>query len=782
MDSFILRGTIPVPKGTYDGTGKQPFGVVDTDGETYGAQAEIVSRYPDDADGADVVEVLARVTRGSASPGSPVQYKVVLAEHDAQPDPGAAGTEDLKNGPLAIPTSVQALLNDLQSIEIRSHDVFGNEYKTWPLNDAGEETLTRYGEHMAQMRVAQVLAPNPPKLGATGTLYHFFTAHSYVATMNSEEIVLLDLRITNADSGSDKTTFVDDPNDKVYFKDLEIMVPNGWVVVQDYDDPFWGNAYNEGVKTVQPVVKPLSGGKMHVIPWGGQFHRRLAIAKIGLETRARDYLQGDNLGFCVRGVDPDEGHTYWSWWNPATARYFPQSHLLPIFDHMGKGSIKSSVRSDRDMVQGHLENGTDTGGQYPFQSGVLGWAHPYGVSYGGMTGGAEIIMFDGMRTAWAATPAGFELARIMHRMHTDRMPNALYDLDGQPATVTDWIKQSGSTKYVPFWHFMKPDLSSGDPFGVKDALQFQIQYVNANNLKPSYEGQLLSFDPHDYQHFIRYTHSAKVLAWLANDSVAIDDLRMQAENFRLSYHTNYNSASGLAQPTGLRWDQDYVIQHPASGFRWGRGEGWGVDCTNAAYATSPPEWRAARLGWYDMVADLVNDGQGSCNGFLQANINPKFVGGKYRARQAIEHYIMENAILGMVETVYRGKDSATTAMLEDVLEDSYYAGIGPMAWWPGQNGPYQYTAVAPKDEFQPIWCSAAQIPGDGYTAYVEAYQNPSNFAYGYNLTQDQTFLNFASTQFGNPTSLLNKLENDGLTNIGNKAGLLALMQHLNGDF
>ena len=36
-----------------------------------------------------------------------------------------------------------------------------------------------------------------------------------------------------------------------------------------------------------------------------------------------------------------------------------------------------------------IENGTGTGA-YPITAPVLGWGHPYGVSYGGMTSGLEI--------------------------------------------------------------------------------------------------------------------------------------------------------------------------------------------------------------------------------------------------------------------------------------------------------------------------------------------------------------------------------------------------------
>ena len=64
VNEFTLRGTVPVPKGTFPRSdGKIPFAVKDFDGTLVPAQVERVSSYPRYADGADVVEVLARVHR-----------------------------------------------------------------------------------------------------------------------------------------------------------------------------------------------------------------------------------------------------------------------------------------------------------------------------------------------------------------------------------------------------------------------------------------------------------------------------------------------------------------------------------------------------------------------------------------------------------------------------------------------------------------------------------------------------------------------------------------------
>jgi hypothetical protein len=54
--TFILHGTLPLPEHVFpNGDGTDAFQVVDSNGVVVTAQTEIVSRYPNSADGADVV-------------------------------------------------------------------------------------------------------------------------------------------------------------------------------------------------------------------------------------------------------------------------------------------------------------------------------------------------------------------------------------------------------------------------------------------------------------------------------------------------------------------------------------------------------------------------------------------------------------------------------------------------------------------------------------------------------------------------------------------------------
>ena len=610
--SFLLHGTLPLPTGTWtqpDTVG--PLRVRDHDGSLVTTQTEVVSRYPSMHDGVDVAEILALVhAPPGLSAGDRTTYDVIYSPHGVNPPP-AASIAGLLDGPVQVPAGVRDLLSDPGGLVLQATDVFGNTYTSLPLDGSGTQELLRHGPVQSELRIAQTLMPTTTVPGPTGTLPHHLGVHVYVKVTSGDEVVGLDVRMHNAHSGVDPSDPRDDPLDTVYFKNIQIYVPSHWAVVQDYFDPFLSLPAPVGTYTQYPLVRANGDGTVHSMEWQAQFHRRLAIARPGEVDVAQADLRGAGLGFARKGKSP-AGKPLWSWWSGKTARWFPQSHVLPNLGHVGAAAIRAGLAGELGHVQGHLEAGT-ADFTYPIDSPVLGHAHPYGVAYGGMTSGNEIFLYDGLRTVWSASMEGYRLARIVHRMHSDRMPSALYDADGSPSGVDDWVVQ-GSPDYVPFDHFMTPHLTSSDPFGVWKAPTFHKDYVENNGLLAHHALDLEGFDPHDFQHLIRYTRSAKVLTWLANDSLAKDDLRMQAENFHLSYHSNVNGAGGYVQPTGLRWDQDHVRNYPGTGFTFGRGEAWGLDCAVAAYATSSESWRARNRPWLDEVAQVLADGQSTCSG------------------------------------------------------------------------------------------------------------------------------------------------------------------------
>ncbi|HEX6883409.1 MAG TPA: hypothetical protein VF530_08505 [Planctomycetota bacterium] len=775
FSEFMLRGTLPVPRGLYPRLdGKNPFAIADHDGTPRYAQVEIVSRYPSAADGADVVELIAIVHRDPAlAPGTPLSYRVLYSSTLAMNPP---------LGPSGVPSEVNQLILDPTGIEIAAQDCFGNRYVSRPLQPTPYKVLHR-GPIQAEVSYHQDMLPEVEIVGST--LPHLLGVHHYLSWFSDRSQIGLDLRFHNAHDGHDPATKLDDPLDKLYFRSLEISLPADWTLQQDFADPSFGNERVVGGRRIFDLVAPNADGTMHVIRWGGQFHRRLMLspARSGSMERARAYLDGAGRAFCRRGTN-DVGVDYWSWWNPETARYFPQRHLLPLLDHLTPAALENRLASDLGFLVTRLASGRGVG-DYPMASDRLGWGHPYGVAYGGMTSGQEIFCFDGILAATLASPDGFRLYSALHRMQTDRQPNALFQLGGEPSSVEEWLVENGDRDYVPFEHFVVPLVfgSRPDPFGVRSAPRFQADYVAANGLVPAYEAQHLGFDPHDHQHFIRYTRAAKVLAWLANDSLAADDLRLQAENFHLTFHPHYNGPFGSVQQSGMLAKQQYVAAYPNQGFPYGRGEAWGLDCVLAAYSTGELAWRERKLPWILQQAELLSTGQAACSGFVQAYVSNKAVNGLYQARQMIEQSITENTLVGLYESVLNQAQPAHAAMALDVLRASLRAFISEMAWFPGESGPWRYTGVGPLDPSLPPWCSRTEMPADAWTVGDrETFQDWSSFAYGYLLTGDSAFLRKAQVQIGAPdfAGLAARLDSAGQANLENLAALMALVQRLQG--
>lgn len=775
IDNFVLRATVPLPTGVYPGAANtSPFAIVNPDGGLVPAQTEIVSRYALAADGADVVELIAVVERdGAIATGQQTFYDVVLADHFNPDAPATVGElADIADDNPFIPASVSSLLATPGQVRVVAYDVFGNRYSTDLFHGYNDAQWKKYGHTMGQVRAHGILLPESPSSGPTGTLPHLFGVHAYVSAWAGEELVGLDLRIHNGFDGHDTGDPTDDAFRNVYFESIALEVPNGWFVQGAFEDPFFRDAFVDGGVTVFPLVDANDDGKMHMMPQTASTHRRLMLSPLGNQDRSRAYLEQEGLAFCQAGSDPGDAHEYWSWWNDNTARFLAQKHVLPSLEHLG-GGLDAELQGEFDFLWNLFENGSAYG-TYPVPYARMGWAHPYGVAYGGMTGGDEINAYQGVRTANAASPSGYRRLQLNHQMHTDRMPNAYFQKNGESSSLEEWLQPQtfGPGPYIEMSFFMS--VFNGDPFGFNSAPTFQNDHVASAGLAPDYDFTLDLYEHHHMTHLTRYTRNAKALSWLGNDSMAKDDLVHQAEMFHLTYNEFYNDAFGKQFEAGMRWDMSYVEDRPGVGYRTGRAEGWGIDTMNCAYAVAEPGWRALKYGWFDTLGNLIADGQAACSGFLQANISPKFLDSKYRARQSIEAAIMENGIRGTIETVYRGRSSAHVALLEDVLVDSLYAMISTTSWPLGSSAPSRYVAVGPLDEDLPPWCGF--VPPDGQDPLVDGFQPPSSLAYGYEMTGDPEFLNKAEQMVGAP--LLDALHGAGTDNIYNRAALLALAQGL----
>lgn len=755
---FLLHGTVPVPRGTLlPGATNSPLTVLAPDGTPLVTQAEIVSRYPRNEDGADVVEVLARVpVPAGASPGERITYQIAR-----QPTP----TDALK-----LHGAVKNLLATEGAFLFQTRDVFGHRYEA----DLGaifrkdDPRVRRDGALVRELVGHEVMLPLATVSGDEGTLPHAMGVHAWLRVFDQAGFVLLDVHAHNGLDGRDESDPADDCLDRLYIQGLSLRLPADWRVLHGFENPAGGSTKEVGNKTDHFLIdeRPET---VHLMPRQSRFVRRYAIALPGWEDVARAALEEHGLGFATDGMN-SAGQPLWSWWNPHTARYFPQRHRLPGLDHLGVAQMRQQLKSELAEHEHQILTGSD--GSYPFRSIPLGWAHPWGVAYGGMTGGDEIHPWDGLRTAAAASREGFRLAQLVTRAYSDRQPTALYNRAGKHTEVQDILVQGSNYLHAVSGFYLRP--SSG--FGFEDAPQFQTAAVFAKGLDDRVHEEIERFKPIDLQHYIRYTRNLKVLCWQGNDSLARHLLLSSAEVWHLSFHRYYADNYGTAPSVGLLTRMLQVQADPGEGISIGRGDAWGLDCTAAAYSVADESWREGKLDWLEDIARLMEEGQSTCSGNIQSEFFFKLFDGRMLARRANESGYLDHALVGLIESVFRDRFEERARVLDEVLVASVRAGMHAPYWSNEHKAQFMSVGTSPSDRSFPEFC--LDVPSSGFDDYMTTEHAWSSLAYAYQRTADPFFLQRAAQLLGGP--LFEDLHEDGEDWLESRAAILALVQSLQG--
>ncbi|MDF1839400.1 MAG: hypothetical protein P1V35_16150, partial [Planctomycetota bacterium] len=330
-EDFILSATLPVPPGTVtEDSLTVPISVAGVGDIAVPTQIEVVSRYPDADDGADVIHILAHVRRpDDVAAGEMIDYKVGLNPHtrydlELEPDP-------------------ELLLQAPGAIKLVAEDPMGHTYTAdvlTSLRDGSERAeIQMDGVCARRIKTHEVLMPTEQVAGALGTLPHMMGVHSYLTVFRGQNYAQLDLHVHNGMDGRDPTVSSDDLLDDLFFKDLKLRLPSGWHVAFAFDAPGQGQVAQDGGYTTTDLVQAQAAGKMHLMPKMSHFVRRLVLYRSGWGTQARELARSQNVAFCQPGMAPI-GLPKWSWWNSETARYYPQNHRLPELDYVGMDNVR----------------------------------------------------------------------------------------------------------------------------------------------------------------------------------------------------------------------------------------------------------------------------------------------------------------------------------------------------------------------------------------------------------------------------------------------------------
>jgi hypothetical protein len=584
---------------------------------------------------------------------------------------------------------------------------------------------------------------------------------------------------------------LEEPLGIVYWRTLQLVLPAGWTAVAQVSDPFLGVPRPEGTKekrvVVVPLVLPFPDGRLHMMGPQAQFERRFVLMPTAAAKTAR--VPGAGKGAAKGGAgrplaDPSffdpglsfsaNGKDLWSWFDPETARYFPQRDLLASFDLVkangmtGRRLVRSRLARELADLREAVSAGIPKG--YYVVSPNLGWAHPWWVKEPGSQGGEGIATCEGYYAVAAAAREQVDSLSLLHRMNVCRQPQAAYDRFGDPVGYHAWLDADGK---IPF-DFR---LSAGvvmPPFLLPcrrgPAASEQVRAVVEKGLRPPYDlgdpfepdgtwpdraDCLLAWSPHDDQHYIRYTKQPKALVWLTNDSMAKDDLLLAAELYHLARHESPHVAAHVDAPASpgptLEVWEKLARAHPHQGLPLGREDAWGIDAMCAAYSVADPDWRKRNEAWFGRMAQLMLDGA-MPSGIVQRTVDDQLFGHvRYAATQTFESLLLIHAMRCLNESVFRGVDDARRDALEKLaVKGVDYLFFGPPwmkvanSWQPYPanptlflQGPRQAIAVAPNDDYKsPPFCAESPdyLPPEALGLGVEWYHPWAALSYAQEIT------------------------------------------------
>ncbi|MFT4648488.1 MAG: hypothetical protein ACI9X4_001713 [Glaciecola sp.] len=739
---YQLHGTLPIPPGTWNGDRQHPtLAVRSYDGTLAHTQMEVVTR--NSVGEPEVVELIALVRRDpSVAAGTQIDFDVV--SHQGTP------------GSIQVRPEVVDLLRAPGQIVMNTYDVFGNRYQADLMRDlhGGQHRRLKEGALLNQYGGHRVLTPVPGS-DPTTVLPHMMGVHVYTTVYSGSSAISVDLIVHNALSDLSDETAEDDLLDDMYFRNIGLEIPQGWVILSAFDNPLESDLVDiPGTSRAQKqLVSPLAGGRMHLMVRQARFTRRFIIAQDTPEGRAQAMQLNikETLALLKRPRTQAERSSLWSWWNPTTAFYYPQKFVLPILTDYDLATITDHLEARYHRIA--LQTETGTTGLYPFTAAPMGWCHPWGDPYGGMPGGDEINFVDGLKTAVTESTDGYRLAEITAKAYMDRQAMAFYDIHGTPLRLRDLVQVGLQGRFYMDAHFQL------SPSGVHEYPRFDlspkhhIERVRSLNLQPDYESEMRSWVNIDIQHLIRYTRSYKTLVWLGNDELAKDEIRLTADIFRLSYPEVYSSYNGYVQGTGLLYDQLRVQQFPQQGADVGRGEAWGMDAACTAYAISDNSFRTRFRPWFQIFSDMVRDGQSACTGNVVSFYIANHFNGQYRVRQSFEVAMVEQALRSIAECVFKDLPGITYQELREVQRGSTYASLRAPYWNPTQKGPWFIVGTGhANDNMVQDLCD--NVPNDAFSPHVDFTDYWNAIAYTFAENPDRFLIDRLDEMIGAATITL----------------------------
>jgi hypothetical protein len=343
------------------------------------------------------------------------------------------------------------------------------------------------------------------------------------------------------------------------------------------------------------LVAPRSDGKMNLLERKGRREFRFVVHDGTQRSLARELT---DFGDVAAQVDGECG---------------PQRITMPDLSSRAT-MIAARVASDLSALDNAIVYGTQigSGASIGKPGGRIGFKPLWGGRHGGVTGGGYRYQFEGWQFRVAALQDSLPELATRGMMVGNRQPGFILTAEGRPVDADGFLGWDVSASDSRFERGPNnaQDFKDGT-FGfaqaplVCDPAEFPATEWDAL----STYSQNDPFDPQDWQHFDRFYMPRGALAELAAAPLAMLDLRLAAEQWRMSILTG-----------GFNSECSAVGLNPGRGTRFGRAEGHLFACVAWAWRFMSVRERARWGGLLWSYATTLCNAQ-MPNGRFQAMFN-----------------------------------------------------------------------------------------------------------------------------------------------------------------
>lgn len=477
---------------------------------------------------------------------------------------------------------------------------------------------------------------------------------------------------------------------------------------------------NEAQGPVGDIVPATGENSYHILPMRMERSWRLVVSKTENSTEIPDKTWGITDSW-------DEGG------------YFPDDVGVDL-SNIGDLKVSQHYATDLSRLLSTAPTGAigASGGSPPVN---FMWP-ARGGNYGGVSGGFEMVHFEGCRWLASGKPEGRLLHMIDMLRYRSRHVSCIYQ-DSEPIIPDDFTSPAGTATWKMFNKYFEKDggIVRDDPFDYK---AFQSRGTPFGTGAPdlgftneaAYSPQV--FDPMDDQHAIRQYKSSMALVWMDNDPLAKQYITSDAAIARMSYWEGPTTYSdGMIKTTDMLTNE--VVG-------WGREHAfYGINIA-FAYAINDDEWRANFSSWLDEFSKtLIQSQTNQTGGGFGAKYSGKVVmEPAFDAEMAAtgvfvqppdfwvqriaedSHLARAMWMIGQVVGGSRLDDNAAAIRL-------YGVGLWSRCWSPGTEGPYRknpigtYGGASPTRVPASVYAVRADLPAGladfmtATTIYDDAY-------------------------------------------------------------